>query len=186
MKLSKFSPVARAIGVIGGTAALVTGVTFANLTSNSVALSPNDIAVATASLVIDNNSNCADNSPTSVTGFQITNLAPGVPVSKNFCLRNTGEVSLLISGSVSGSGLDASAAAQATTLEITCGTDAGISGTLATNWSTTFPTALGVSTSEDCTAKVTLSQSYGGAGGDVIPTFSINFVGTQPTPVVES
>lgn len=49
-RLSKLGPIARAVGVIGATAGLVTGVTFAALTSNTVALTPNNISVASASL----------------------------------------------------------------------------------------------------------------------------------------
>jgi len=180
--LRKYSPMFRAVGVIGVVAGLVTAVTFANLTSDVVALDPNNLEVASASLVIDAGGTCGNVSPTTEPGLQATNLAPGDTVSKAFCIRNTGDVPVTITGTVSAvdaSGLNASLAAQATTLTIECGADAPISGALNTGWVTTFPTPLDPATTVECTADALLSSSFGGSGGDVIPEFKINFVGTQ-------
>lgn len=182
LSLRKINPMARAVGTMGIVATMVGAVTFANLTSNVVALDPNNIDVASASLVIDNNGSCADNSPTTVTGLQSTNLAPGGSVTKNFCIRNTGEVPLAIGGTVAeavAGTLALSTAAQATTLTIQCGTDGPVSGALNTSWTTVFPTALAPATTELCTATAALSSGFGGSGGDVIPQFAIKFSGTS-------
>jgi hypothetical protein len=182
LSLSKVNPMARAIGTMGVVAGLVGVVTFANLTSNTVALTPNQVATASAALVIDNNDSCANNSPTNVTGFQVTGLAPGSSVTKDFCLRNIGDVPLDISASIP-QDLSGSPAAQKTTLDITCANIGSVTGGLDAWGVRAFSTAaLDTAVNEDCTATITLDSSYTGSGGEAIPAFSINFDGTQPTP----
>lgn len=183
-RLSKFKPVFRSIGVIGATAGLVSAVTFANLTSNTVALSPNSVTVASTALNIGDGA-CAGLAPGTRPGFNVSNFSVSNPATVNFCLSNTGEVPLLINGSVSAGdpgALNGNAAAQASTLTIQCGSDPAISGTLNTGWTTNFPTALTVSNQEVCSATLTLSPSYTGPSDSAIPSFDINFVGTEPTP----
>lgn len=83
--------IARSVGVIGATATLVSGITFAALTSNAAALTDNTVSSATASLKI------SDGGPFDVTkhGFNITGLIPGSGSGKkDFYLANTGTVPL--------------------------------------------------------------------------------------------
>lgn len=65
--------IARATGVIGATVALVTGITFAQLGSNTVTLTNTTINSATASLKIWDGSTFT----TTANGFTITGLVPG-------------------------------------------------------------------------------------------------------------
>jgi hypothetical protein len=183
--INKINPMARAVGTMGAVAALVGGITFANFTSNTVALGPNNLTTASAALQIGD-SGCNSLSSTSFPGITTANFSVTNPASETFCLRNTGGVPLNISGSVSATdpgALNGSPAAQNTTLSVNCGSDPAVSGTLNTSWATTFPTALAASGGQElCTATLTLSPSYGGSGNEAIPTFNINFVGTEPTP----
>jgi hypothetical protein len=181
LKFSKISPIARAVGVMGATAALVTGVTFANLTSNVVALTPNNIAVAGASLAISANAAIPETGctapTTSTQGIQAPSLAPGATTPDvTFCLKNTGAVSMSLTASIP-QDLSGSVAAQNTTLTVTCG-DA-LAGTLSGWGPATFTTHLNAGASETCTAHASLSSSYAGSGNEAIPGFTINFVGTQ-------
>ena len=181
INIRKISPMARAIGTMGVVAGLVGAVTFANLTSNTVALTPNNIATASAELVINNDNSCDAGSPTSVIGFQVAALAPGGSATKNFCLFNSGDIPLDISASIPDV-LGGSTAAVNTTLDIVC-TSIGTTGpALLHLWGSpqTFTlAALPVGVSEACIATVTLSNSYSGPGGETIPPFTINFTGTQ-------
>ena len=174
---------ARAVGTMGAIAALVGGVTFAatGLTSNTVALTPNDLTTASATLAIGAGTNCPAGNTTATTGLQDGSLAPGGSTAVPFCLDNTSTVPMIVSVSIP-QNLTGSTAAQDTTLNITCGT----SGTLSTSlsaWSNgttfAFPNTLPATTIDDCTATATLSSSYGGAGGETIPQFDINFTGNQ-------
>ena len=182
--LRKINPLVRAIGTVGAIAALVGGVTFALNTSNTVALTPNDLTTATASLGIGAGTSCPT-SNTSTTGLQDPSLAPGGSTSVPFCLDNTGGVPLVVSVSIP-QDLTTSTAAQDTTLTITCPIEGTLSTTLS-NWSNgasfAFPNQLPFSTGnvDNCTATAALSTSYTGSGGEAIQAFSINFTGTQPT-----
>jgi hypothetical protein len=178
LKLRKISPIARAVGVMGATAALVTGVTFANLTSNAVALSPNTITTAGASLAIASSTAGECGTKGTVTkGITATALAPGNSTpSVSFCLTNTGAVNMNITASIP-QDLSGSAPAKATTLTVTCGDS--LVGTLNAWGPATFTTPLAADASETCTAQASLSSSYSGSGNEAIQPFSINFVGTQ-------
>ena len=182
MRILNISPIVRAVGVIGGVAALVTGVTFANLTSNTVALTPNNITTASAALVIDQANSCVNNSPTSTQGFTVTSLAPGASTTKKFCIKNKGTTDLSLSATIP-EALGGSTAAVNTTLGITCTNGGGTFSTVALNTYNSTQSAAGsnlaAGATAECTATATLSGGYGGVGGEPIPTFTIEFVGSQ-------
>lgn len=179
LSLRNINPMVRSIGTMGAVAALVGGITFASLTSNTVALTPNDMTTGTASLLIGNAS--CTGLGTSTTGLQDSALAPGSSATVTFCLDNTGSVPLTLTASIP-QNLSGSTAAAYTTLNIVCGNE----GTLALSNSTlsawsggAFPNALANGALDTCTATATLSNSYPGAGGEAIPAFTVNFVGNQ-------
>ncbi len=72
--IHKINPMVRAVGTMGAVAALVGGITFANLTSNTVALTPNNLTSATAALQIG--PNCSTLNSSSTPGFAVTSLVP--------------------------------------------------------------------------------------------------------------
>ena len=96
--LRSISPIARAIGVIGAVAVLVTTVTYAALQSQAT-LTENTIASATAELEVSNDDVVYDES---VTGFDFEGAIPGGASSdpETFYLRNSGDVDLDISATV--------------------------------------------------------------------------------------
>ncbi len=86
-RLSKFSPIARAVAIIGVTAGMVTGVTFAALSSTAT-LTDNSIASVSAGLQIYDAPSGVY--ATSGKGFTITDLIPGTPTTPQvFYLKNT-------------------------------------------------------------------------------------------------
>jgi hypothetical protein len=182
--IRKINPMVRAVGTMGAVAALAGGITFATtgLTSNTVALTPNNLTTATATLAIGAGTSCPTTT-TSTTGLQDSSLAPGGSTSVPFCLDNTGGVPMILSVSIPDN-LTGSTAAADTTLTITCPTEGTLSTTLST-WSNgtsyAFPTALPAGSADNCTATAVLSSSYAGSGGEVIPAFSIDFIGNQST-----
>ena len=164
------------MGVVAG---LVGAVTFANLTSNAVAFGPNDIQTGTASLAIEQTGCSTESVDTLIDGFNVTGLVPGGANSTlNFCLANTGDVPMAITGSIP-QDLSASVAALHTNLSINC---PGL-GTLAANLNSwgpgTFTNPLAAGDSVSCTATVALDTGYTGSGGESIPTFGVYFNGTQ-------
>lgn len=92
---TKTSAVLRAFGVVGATAALVTGVTFAALNS-SATLTASSILSATADLKLSNGGSFASNAP----GFTITDLVPGTGVTKPLYFQNAGGVGLNITANI--------------------------------------------------------------------------------------
>lgn len=183
------SPLARAVGVMGATAALVGGITFAALTSNTVALTDNTLATATAHLYVNSSANadpatCADKTKTSATGMSFTALAPGVESSAfNFCLGNDGDVPLDITTRIPTDLSPSTVDPTKVTMTIECGVGNSVTGTLADFTAVagkTFTTAL-VNDGDDwsCTAKVKLDATV--TAGSVVP-FTLQFVGTQVTP----
>ena len=75
LSLRNINPMVRSIGTMGAVVALVGGVTFANLQSNAVALSPNNISTGTASIQIGK-TNCTKNSlGNTFQGLQDSSLA---------------------------------------------------------------------------------------------------------------
>ena len=176
----------RAVGTMGAVAALAGGITFASLTSNTVALTPNNLTTSTASLAIGAGTTCPTGNTTATPGFTTaTPLVPGgAAVKTNFCLDNTGNTPLLVTASIPT--LPTGTAAADTTLSITCTTEGGLTNntqTLSTFATTAFTNQLPANTVDDCTASATLSNSYTGSGGENIPQFDIDFIGSQPTNV---
>lgn len=98
---SKTFAISRAIGVIGATAVMATGVTFAALTSNVATLSNNSIAETTAQLrVFDPVSGYVT---TTATGFTVTGLIPGTESApKAIYLKNQGNAALTLSAHATG------------------------------------------------------------------------------------
>ena len=96
------NPVLRATGVIGTVAALVTGITFAALSSQAT-LTANTIASATADLQVNNTDNAGAFGATD-TGYAFTGIIPGGAGSNvgNFQLKNNGTATLSLKLSVSG------------------------------------------------------------------------------------
>lgn len=173
--IRKINPMARAVGTMGAVAALVGGITFAAATSNTVALTPNNITTGTAALVIGP-AGCATTGTTQQ-GFAVSSLAPGDSTSVSFCLDNMGTVPLSIS-TVVPQNLSGSAAAQATTLSVDCGLGGALAGPLSGYGPAAFANPLPAGGAVNCTATATLSSSFTG-NGEAIPAFSVNYTGTQ-------
>lgn len=100
--------IARSVSIIGGTAALMAGVTFAALQTNTVTLADNQLNVTNDVLRISNGGSYN----TAVTGFNI-NLVPGVESEKKaFYLQNTSAANLgltvKLNHAAGGSGVDPS------------------------------------------------------------------------------
>lgn len=187
ISIHKINPMARAIGTMGVVAAVVGGITFAQtgLTSQTVALSPNNLSTATAGLYIAAGNTCngegGSGDTTATTGLQDSSLIPGGSAATvSFCLDNTGGVPLNVTASIPQVPISGVAASD-TTLTVTCNTEGTLSATLS-NWGPgTFSTPILAGTYDNCTASAALSNSYTGVGGDVIPQFDINFIGNQST-----
>ncbi len=92
--------IARSVAVIGGTAALMAGVTFAAFQTNTVTLADSQFTTTTDNLKIWNGSTF-DTTP--ATGFNVT-LTPGVESAKqDFFLANTSNAHLHLTAHVNGS-----------------------------------------------------------------------------------
>jgi hypothetical protein len=181
VQLRKINPMVRAVGTMGAVAAVAGGITFAALTSNSVALSANTLSSATAHLLIGNTKgdNCANAGTTAVQGMDVK-LKPGVKSDDfNFCLKNDGDVPLDLTASVVQADLvDSAIPAGDVTLDIACGDAQGASDTLNKYTGDDMIGTVAAGDSVDCTANATLASDYNGSGTSVKP-FTINFVGTQ-------
>jgi len=182
LHLRNINPMVRAVGTMGAVSALVGGITFANLTSNTVALSPNTLATASAALAIGAGTTCPTGDTTSTPGFTTaTPLVPGgSAVTTNFCLTNTGNIPLLVTASIPTT--PPGTAAGDTTLSINCTTEGNLTSNsqkLSVFTPTAFTNALPAGASDNCTASASLSGGYTGAGGETIPSFDIDFIGNQ-------
>lgn len=182
--IRNINPMVRAIGTMGAVAAVVGGITFAALTSNTVALSPNTLSSATANLQIGgtNTGTCSDASNGPVKGMNFV-LTPGVP-SNNFlfCLKNTSTVPLAITvgipqGAFTG---DTGISPSAVTLKLRCTNGGTATGTLDQYTGGTPLGNLAANATTDCQAQATLSSSSL-VSGQTVPPFDIDFVGTQTT-----
>ncbi len=193
LNIHKFSPLARAIGVMGVVAGLVGAVTFAALQSNAVAVGPNNVTTGTASLQIADpgNGTCADANygTTPVAGFNETGLTSSSTVTPiHFCLKNNGDVALSIFGSIP-ENVSSAVASGYINLSVNCSVIGNQSATL-NSWHLSGVTftddPLNTGEIADCTANISLSNTYPGSGGETVPTFNIQFVGneTNPHPVV--
>jgi hypothetical protein len=88
----------RGVAAIGATAALMVGITFAAITSNTVTLSDNTITTGTAHLSIWDGGAFVT---TPVPGFAVTGLVPGTWSSSHvFYLKNDGDVNLKLAANV--------------------------------------------------------------------------------------
>lgn len=178
LSLRKINPMARAIGTMGAVAALAGGITFANLNTNTVALSPNTLTSATASLQIGSNSQAF--SDTSVTGITAT-LTPGVSVPFTFYLKNNGQSNMNITANVPTNVSGSTVPASDITLSFDCG-GGPVTFTL-DQWaagSAAIPgNPLTAGSTWTCTETATLSSSYTGSGGQAVTPFDVDFVGNQ-------
>jgi len=100
-KHKNFQPLLRAVTVMAVVGAIVSGVTFAALTSQQAVLAGNTIETATADLRVSQDGNTYTNS---LTGFDFANVVPGgsaVPAAGyNFYLKNFGGTPLLLKLSI--------------------------------------------------------------------------------------
>ena len=186
ISLRNINPMVRAVGTMGAVAALVGGITFASLTSNTVALSPNTLTSATAHLLIgdDNGSSCETAGTANVPGFTDVKMVPGVASNPlAFCLKNDGDVPLDITTAIPQAALVGSPISPAdVTLDMTCDNGGSSHGTLNQYTGGTPLGNLGTGDSTDCTATVTLAPSFSGPG-TTVNSFDIQFVGTQSASV---
>ncbi|HSX45383.1 MAG TPA: hypothetical protein VLG27_00070 [Candidatus Saccharimonadia bacterium] len=171
---------ARAVGTMGAIAALVGGVTFAALQSNTVALSPNTLSSATAALAIGAGTSCPGGNTTSTPGFTNVKLVPGTTSAPvNFCLDNTGDIPLTITAQIPTNFTGSVIAPNQVTLTLNCPTIGQLSGTLDQYSSpVNFPgSQLPTNSPVNCTATATLNSSFSGSGS--VKSFDIDFVGNQ-------
>jgi hypothetical protein len=189
-KINRISPLARAILVIGAIAALVTGVTYAQLTSNTVTLTNNTLAAASAHLVLESgDTDCTGVTTTTGVGMSFENLVPGVESEAfDFCLGNDGEVPLDISVSIPTDISGSTIPADKVTLKLVCDDIGTVEDTLdAYNAPLVFgdaPLDNADLNGVGCAATAKLAEDV--TGGSVTP-FQLNFVGTQeeaPAPPV--
>lgn len=87
--------IARGVGVIGATVALMVGATFAALNSTAT-LTNSSIETTNASLLVWNGSSFVQSAP----GFTITGLIPGTGVDENVYFQNAGGTSVNITAHV--------------------------------------------------------------------------------------
>jgi len=184
ISLRSINPMVRAVGTMGAVAALVGGITFASLTSNTVALSPNTLTSATAHLLIGgtNGNGCAGATTGPQAGMTFK-MVPGVTSEPfPFCLKNDGDVPLDITTAIPQAALVGSPISPAdVTLDMTCANGGSSHGTLNQYTGGTPLGSIDNGESTDCTATVTLSPSFSGPG-TTVNSFDIQFVGTQSAP----
>jgi hypothetical protein len=178
-RIRRINPLLRAIGIIGVVAGLTTAITFAALTSNTVALSPNTLASATANLQIGSNTEAFSN--TSVAGMTAT-LVPGTTSAPfTFFLKNNGQSDMNVTAHIP-TVFNASAIPPSdVTLSFDCGSgpvaftlDAWAAGSAAIPGN-----PLTAGNTWTCTETATLASSYSGAGGQTVQSFDVQFVGNQ-------
>jgi hypothetical protein len=183
-KINRISPLARAVLVIGAVAALVTGVTYAQLTSNTVTLTNNTLAAATAHLVLESgDADCTGVTTTTGAGMSFPDLVPDVESAPfTFCLGNDGDVPLDISVSIPTDISGSTIPANKVTLKLVCDHIGTVENTLdAFNSPLVFTTGPLSTFTVDangagCVATAKLDASV--SSGSVTP-FQLNFVGTQ-------
>lgn len=179
LSIRKINPMARSIGTMGAVAALVGGITFANLNTNTVALSPNTLTSATASLQVGSNAEAFND--VSVAGMTST-LVPGVPSTPfTFYLKNNGQSDMNITAHVPTNFTGSVVAPSDVTLSLDCGggpvaftLDAWAAGSAAIPGN-----PLTAGNTWTCTETATLAASYGGSGGQAVTPFDVQFVGNQ-------
>ncbi|HSX47308.1 MAG TPA: hypothetical protein VLF63_00895 [Patescibacteria group bacterium] len=186
LNIRNINPMARAIGTMGAVAALVGGVTFAALTSNTVALGPNDVTTGTAHLQIAADTGTCANETFSdgpvagfgtVSGLTSSSTSPTV----NFCLKNTGDVALNIEGLIDSNTATVTAGGYLN-LNVSCntiGTKADVLNTWYAVGEQFTSSSLAAGAIDTCTASLNLLNTYPGSGGETVPTFNVEFVGHQ-------
>lgn len=194
LSIRNINPMVRAIGTMGAVAALVGGITFAQIPSNTVTLQNNTLVDATASLGIGLTQNCTDETLGPVDGMDFTNLQPTVTSPNfDFCLDNTGGAStgapMYITMSVpSGAFTGSTINANDITLGVSCGVGGSYTGVVSYSGSlgglSTTPVQLSTTPLSNasnnvwsCEANVTPDSSVTTSGGSITP-FSIDFAGT--------
>ncbi len=194
LSIRKINPLVRAVGTMGAVAALVGGITFAQIPSNTITLGNNTLVDATASLGIGLTQNCTDEGAGPVQGMNFQNLQPTVTSPDfNFCIDNTGGADTgapmnITIGIPSGAFADSTINANNITLAISCGVGGSYSG--AVSFSATLGSLSGstaaLSTNPlsnasnnvwSCQANVTPDSTVTTSGGSLTP-FSIDFAGT--------
>ena len=94
--LRKYTPMLRAVGVIGVVAGLATAVTFAALSSQAT-LTDNNMSTATASLKLWDGDSFESTAP----GFSLTNVIPGTNTAPfNFYFQNDGGLNLNVTAHI--------------------------------------------------------------------------------------
>ncbi len=176
----KLNPMARAIGTMGAIVAVVGGVTFATLSSNTVALTNNQLTAGTATLKISLDNSNFGNNKAGMSGTGYNNLQPGV-TSPNylFYIKNTGNIPLNLTVGIDQTAFVGDTGVQPgdVTLNISCDDGGSSSGTLNQYTGGTPLGTVNAGAVTTCNANVTLSSSYNGASGASVPSFDISFVG---------
>lgn len=185
-RIHKFNPIARSVGVMGATAVLVSAVTFAALQSNTVAIGPNNITTGNAELKIAAGGNCVDGVyGTSIPGFTVADMTSSTDVTPiDFCLKNTGDVALSIFSWIPENVTTVTASGYIT-LSVSCTSIGNQSDTLSTWYgvgNTFTDNPLNSGEAVGCSADLSLSNTYPGSGGEIVPTFNIQFVGNETNP----
>jgi hypothetical protein len=179
--LHKINPMVRAVGTMGAVAAVAGGITFAALTSNTVALSANTLSSATAHLMIGaaDGDTCTAANDSSVSGMNLT-LTPGEQSEDfKFCLKNDGDVALDLTSTIPAADLLGSPISGGDVmLDLTCDNEGAATGTLNSYATAKALGMLDAGESTECTATAMLDAEYDGEGTTVKP-FTLNFVGTQ-------
>lgn len=169
--------IARAVGVIGATAAVMVGISFANL-STQVSLTNNALASGTAALQISNDNVTYG---ASAGGLNFSHLIPGVTSSPfTFYINNNGDIPLTVTVQAPDATDGTNLKMSDITMNINCGSGS-ITKTLsdfqASAW--TVPgSPLSNGSTWTCQATALLASSYTGSG-DTMPTFTLTFVGNQ-------
>ena len=185
------NPMVRAIATMGAIAALVGGITYAQITTTApVSLTNNTLTAATASLAIGPNTTCATGATTSVPGMNFNNLQPGVASSPfPFCLDNTGNVALNLTANVPttfGAGINPNDVS----LHFTCGVGGATTG--AVDQISTVGglhggqvafgnAALNTATNNilGCNVTATLNPAATFTSGETLTPFNIDFSGSS-------
>ncbi len=186
--ISKINPMVRAIGTMGAVVAVVGGVTFAQLTTNTVTLASNTVSSASASLAIGNTADCSTTTTTNVQGMNFTKLEPGTASSPfTFCLHNTGDVPLQLTALVPGDFTGSQISPADVSLKFSCASLAAPTAqTLTTtvaalnNAPVTFLNSLASKDDYSCTVTATLASTV--TGGGTLTPFNLTFTGTDTTP----
>lgn len=188
----KFSPLVRAIAVIGAVAALAGGATFAALQSQAT-LTNTTINSATASLKLWNGSSFESTAP----GFTVTNVVPGQgSAPQAFYFKNDGGVPLAVTATVPVAPTYAGVAeASDVEVDITCYNNA----TVNTNLEALLagPVSLNLvlpagaqgdsgnpNTVGNCTAVFDFDPAGVSGSSASVGPFDVVFTGTQPVSVL--